>query len=300
MESPEIDVDRFWRDGYLLIKNVFSAEEIKELRRDALRVLAEQEAAGLVEPTGSVTIAQGDLLSQEALRRLVVDGRMLRVVRSLLGEEPVYFGDSNFQVGRGGRGWHKDNRLPDRFEHSAADWRGRYTLLRFGVYMQDHSHHSGGLGIRVGSHHPSPLVKALEKVPPARLRVLASTSYGKPICVASEVGDLVVWNLRTTHSGNVVRLRPLPQRKLPTWLENLAPSGLCLPEDERRVAMFLTYGIDDDHLRRYIEYLKSRGYVDGAWRELATQGSWGLSEDTDLKVLIPGAAAAPPGSAGEV
>jgi ectoine hydroxylase-related dioxygenase (phytanoyl-CoA dioxygenase family) len=288
MTCPEFDVSRFERDGYLLIKNLFSTEEIQTLRQDAFKVLAEQEKAGTSRTSGSVTFTRGELLSKEALRRLVVDGRVLSVARSLLGQKPVYFGDSNLQVGRGPRGWHKDNRLPDRFQHSAEDWQDPYTVLRFGVYLQDHTQHSGGLGIRVGSHRPSALVKKLEKVPPSRLRVLASTSYGKAICVGSEVGDLVVWNLRTTHSGNIVRLRTFPNLKMAPWIENLVPTWLRLQEEERRVAIFLTYGAKDDHLRRYIDYLKTRGYMDDSWRDLAAgRDSWSLSADTDLEVLVP-------------
>lgn len=290
MKSLRIDSERFWRDGFLLIKNVFSAEEIQSLREDALRVVADQEKAGLCQTRGTLTAAHGDLLSKEALRRLVVDERVLGVVRALLGAKPVYFGDSNFQVGRGLRGWHKDNRLPDRFVHSADDWQGRYTVLRFGLYLQDHSRHSGGLGLRVGSHRASSLVKMLEKVPPARLRVMASTSYGKATAVDSEVGDLVVWNLRTTHSGNVVRLRPFPKLKVATWIENLAPRRLCMPEDKQRVAMFLTYGVGDEHMARYVDYLKQRGYMDASWRALAAaRESWmaSVSEETDLEVRLP-------------
>ena len=291
MQQPQVDAERFWRDGYLLIKGVFSAEEIQEIRQESLRVLEKQEAQNLCEKAGAVTRIRGDLLSHDGLRHLVVDDRVLHIVRTILGGQPVYFGDSNFQIGRGLRGWHKDNRLPDRFIHTAGDWQGRYDVLRVGLYLQDHAVHSGGLGIRAGSHEANPWVRRLEKVPPARLRVMASLSYGQPVAVASEIGDLVVWNLRTTHSGNVVRLKPFPGRKVPTGVENLAPSWLCLPEDERRVAMFLTYGLEGDHLRRYVEYLQDRGYMEPTWQTLRDDAS--LSEvvrDKDLQLTIPSSA----------
>jgi hypothetical protein len=287
-ELPDVDVERYWREGYLLLRGVFSEEEIGALRRDAFGVLEEQEASGRSQQSGELTRIAGDLLAKPSMRRLVVDERVLHVVRSLLGGRPVYFGDSNFQVGRGLRGWHKDNRLPDRFDHHAPDWQGRYTVLRMGVYLQDHAQHSGGLGIRAGSHEPSALVRALGRLPIARPRVEASTHYGKPVAIDSRVGDLVVWNLRTTHSGNVVRLRPLPGRKVGTWVENLAPRWLRLPEEERRVAIFLTYGVEGEHLERYVDYLRERGYLEATWRELREEAE-GLATAAErgLEVLLP-------------
>ena len=288
MKYPEVDAERYWREGYLVLRGVFSAEEIDTLRRDAFGVLEEQDASGESQTSGEVTRAAGDLLAKPTLRRLVADERVLHVVRSLLDGHPVYFGDSNFQIGRGLRGWHKDNRLPDRFDHHAPDWQGRYTVLRMGVYLQDHAEHSGGLGIRARSHEPSALVRALGRVPVARPRVEASIHYGKPVAVDSRVGDLVVWNLRTTHSGNVVRLRPFPHRKVGTWVENLVPRWLCLPEEERRVAIFLTYGVEGEHLERYVEYLKDRGYLEPTWQELrADAEAQAFAAERGLQVVLP-------------
>ncbi len=288
MNTPQVDVEKFWRDGFLLIKRAFSPDEIESLREDALAILAEQKAAGLTTTSGSVTHTKGDLLSMERLRKVIVDDRILRVGRELLGNKPVYFGDSSFQVGEGLRGWHKDNRLPDRFNHSAEDWHGKYTVIRFGLYLQDHASHSGGLGIRVGSHQPSRLVKLLERVPPARLRAQVASSYGKAVLVDSEIGDLVAWNLRTTHSGNAVRLKSMSRTKLGTWFENIAPSWLRIEEEKQRVAMFFTFGVDGDHLERYLGYLKTRGYLNETWDNLRqNEAAFGESKNADLEIRIP-------------
>ena len=51
----------------------------------------------------------------------------------------------------------------------------------------------------------------------------------------------MVWTLRTTHTGNSVRLRPLPWLKLPTQWEDRLPSWLSLDDERERMAMFASY-----------------------------------------------------------
>lgn len=179
-------------------------------------------------------------------------------------EELVYFGDSSFQTGRGDRGWHKDNRVSDRFDHAGLDWNGRYPLIRAGIYLQDHAHHSGGLGIRVGSHLP---FWAARPPLPRSLRRRASQLHGRPILVASEPGDLVIWNLRTTHTGNSVRIKHLPWLKLSPRNEARLPPWLSVEEERKRAAMFATYAARSEHLDRYVDYLKTRDYALDLWRK---------------------------------
>jgi len=151
MSSPTIDTSKFWKDGYLIVKSIFTEEEIEALR-------SEVESYDQTAPKGQ---SKGDILSSTniALSKMIYDPRILSVAKEILGDVPVYFGDSTISIGSHHRGWHKDNRLPDRFQHHLADWSSRYSLIRFGIYLQDHKHHSGGLAIRQGSHNPSRLVR---------------------------------------------------------------------------------------------------------------------------------------------
>ena len=138
------------------------------------------------------------------------------------------------------------------------DWRNPYTLIRMGVYLQDHARHSGGLGIRDRSHNVPDL------------------GAGKPMAVDSEEGDLLVWYLRTTHAGFAARLRfprqaffPIrilkklvgPDYRLPPIFEPLPHRS---PAD--RLAIFFTYGRRDHHLDRYLAYLKTRPYALEMWQ----------------------------------
>jgi hypothetical protein len=228
----DLDVEAFWRDGYVILPGVYTREEVDGFREAALA----SRGHG------------GDLLVNPHLRSVLLDGRMTEVARRLLGtEEIVYMGDSSFTINSKSLGWHKDN--TDRTDPEAPDWRSRYTQLRFGIYCQDHSEHTGGLNLKVGSHD----------LPPNR-------DGGRTLYVRSRPGDLVVWSMRMTHSGNGMLLKdpsaPDPQ---PGEHRFFAPEEVA-PPDGDRIAIFVHLGANDEHARRYGDYLRTRRYMVDAWR----------------------------------
>ena len=231
--NPDVDVDGFWRDGFTIVKGVYTPEEIAAFRGE---VLASNGWGG-------------DLLSNPRLRSVLTDGRMAAVARKLLGTDTiVYAGDSSYSVNSGSHNWHKDN--TDREDPKGPDWtQGRYTLLRFGVYLQDHTKHSGGLNLRTGSH------------------LTAELMAGKNKYVATAVGDLAVWSMSISHCGTATKLKfpwwidPEPDMdgKYPKW-------WIPAPSEGDRMALFVALGPDDAHHRRYVEYLKTRTYICNMWR----------------------------------
>jgi hypothetical protein len=121
-------------------------------------------------------------------------------------------------------------------------------VLRFGIYLQDHYTHTGGLNLRAKSHNTT------------------SLKEGENIYVRTRVGDVAVWSLRTTHSGNGMLLK-FPRTRFPEpGTENKYPKWLVAKPDGDRVAVFAALGLDDAHHDRYIEYLKTRTYIINAIR----------------------------------
>ena len=238
------DVKSFWENGYLIIRNVFTPGEISDLRKQAYKVVSEDEKRGLTEPSPfnpMCRIVVGDLLSKEGLRDVVLDDRLIGIAKQILGGDPVYFGDSTFQVGEGARGYHKDN--GDRTNQNDPDWQGIYPIIRFGVYLQDHTKYSGGLKVRVASHNT------------------VSTTEGRSVFVDTAIGDVVVWNLRTSHSGNAVRLKLFPEVTMDSRIEKRIPAWLKKEEQQERIALFMSYALKGPHLDRFMSYLKGRDYA---------------------------------------
>lgn len=232
VDVPKVDVGTFWEKGYQIVRGVYTPDEIQRFRESV------QATRG----------HRGDLLSNPRLRDVILDGRLVAIARQVLNNDNiVYAGDSSVTVNSNQHGYHKDN--ADRTDPKAPDWQSRYTVLRFGVYLQDHARHTGGLNLREGSHNH------------------VSLKEGKNIYVRTRVGDVGVWSLRTSHSGNGNLLKfpwwidpdPAQTGKYPKWWK-------VAPKDGDRMALFVALGLDDAHHDRYTEYLKTRTYICNMWR----------------------------------
>jgi hypothetical protein len=221
-----IDVERFKREGYLVIPNVFSDEEIILGRQKISAIVRKQVKENeIIVPPGMIglQVLRGELLNIDSLRPLVLDTRIVDTARTLLGSNVLYYGDSSVHFGnklnRTGKdvGWHRDCPGP------AADpekivWQNDYPILRFGIYFQDHANHSGGLGVIPRSH-------------------LDQRVKGPQCPVLSRLGDLVVWNQRIIHVGH------LPQK-------SREPDGL-------RIGMFVSLARASPQLTHYVNWMGS-------------------------------------------
>jgi len=271
---PPLDPSAFRKRGYTVARGLLSTEEVGQLRATAREAVAQAEREGRVShdpgSEGTIRSGAGDLLSFPSLRHVPLDPRVLGVAGRLLGGEPVYFGDSSFRVGKNGvRGWHRDN-VNRRRWRGGPDWQDPYPLLRCGLYLQDHSRHSGGLALRPRSNRPGLVRPTL------------------PMLVDARAGDLVVWELRTVHSGEAVRVRGLPALPLHPRIQTWLPQNMRLPDDGERIVMFMTFARAGAHLDHYIEYLKSRDYMHVAWASSRFGADvWEEAEQAGLKMLRP-------------
>lgn len=227
-----LDVDDFWTQGYAVVPGMFTEQEIQDLRQAAY----DSRGSG------------GDLLANPRMRSVLLDGRLISVARTLLGTDDLFYGgDSSFTINGTQKGFHKDN--ADRVDPEAPDWDGRYTQLRFGIYCQDHTEHTGGLNLRAGSHD------------------IANLTDGENVYVKVRPGDLAVWSMRITHSGNGMLLKdPQAPFPLPTEHDRYAPEDVA-EADGDRIAVFAHIGANDKHARRYCDYVKTRTYLVTAWRK---------------------------------
>jgi hypothetical protein len=168
------------------------------------------------------------------LVRVLFSDRILQIANLILGQQPTYFGESTYQIGVGDGGFHRDN--VDRIANVGDDWKSEYDIIRLGVYMQDHDIYSVGLKVIKDCH----VGKGTEK-----------------IFIDSKAGDAVVWNLRTLHSGNAVRLKFRTSLVMGYRLENKLPKFLFKDSQQERISCFMSFGKEGTHLDRYIDkYMK--------------------------------------------
>jgi hypothetical protein len=288
---PSVDTVAFRKRGYTIFRQLLDPHEVDDLRARAERDIAQAESEGragaIPGKEGTVRTGPGDLLSNPSVRPMLFDPRVLEIVRQLLGGDPVYFGDSNFRIGKSGeRGWHRDNADRRRYWYrhgaegrrwgSGPDWRGAYPIVRCAFYLQDQVGYSGGLALRPGSNRPGLLRPTLPKLVDAR------------------AGDFLVWELKTVHSAEVVRLRWLPDFPLHPRVQSRVPKSLRAPERAERTVIFMTYARPGAHLDRYLDYLKSRTYMHEQWAS-SRFGPEAVeeAERAGLHVMLPVPAYAP-------
>ena len=114
-----VDTTAFWRDGYTIVRGVYTPDQIQQFRD------------GVHASTGPKT----DLLANPRLRSVLTDGRLVGIAREILGaRHVVYAGDSSFTVGNKQHGYHKDN--ADRLDPAAPDWNGRSSQASMALRVE--------------------------------------------------------------------------------------------------------------------------------------------------------------------
>ncbi len=250
MPNKQLNEKKFLSDGFQILRGLFSPEEFKRMRESVYNSLKKNKAAG---------VQMVDALGDEFMAPYVYDSRVLDVARELLKSDNIcYFGDASYAVighnydVKTATGWHRDNtdRTPNK---SSPDWQTPYTLIRFGFYLQDHKNKSGGLMIRQKSHNG---IKSKYKIV-----TLLRERY-----INTNIGDVAVWNMRASHSGVGKCLKWFSQIAISPYLENKIPSFLIAPNTtEERAAFWVSYGINDAHLKRHCDYLMHRSERKKMW-----------------------------------
>lgn len=148
-------IESFDRDGFLVLEDLFSEEEVAALQRETGRLLADpgglDEETIISEPSGNEIRSIFAIHRQSAaMARLAADARMAGIASFLLGEA-VYVHQSRLNYKPGFQGkefyWHSD------FETwHTEDGMPRMRALSMSVLLADNTPHNGPLMLIPGSH----------------------------------------------------------------------------------------------------------------------------------------------------
>lgn len=255
-------VKSFWENGFLHIPGFLSLEEVKKLRV----AIKEHFSSGKGKRVGSgyVEVEIFDRIPQTSY--LKEHPKVKAMIKQLVGGGQIAFThETAAHLGAVSRGWHKDTQY-NLGQLDEEDWTEDFKVIHAAYYLQDHKRHSGALSIKQGSNH------------------IRNTKEGKPIAIKCDPGELILFDIRSTHSGNT----PLP-RGLFSWIPSnwlhpvsirrrsssfflkaikkaiyVAHRTFCnlpfvfYPYHRDRIAIFILYGANNYHTQRYFEYLKSR------------------------------------------
>ncbi|MBA1274901.1 ectoine hydroxylase [Stutzerimonas azotifigens] len=152
--SPE-QIERFERDGYLVIPNLFSAEEVTLFRQELDRMRQDSAVADsgktIKEPGSGAIRSVFDIHSDNPLfARIARDERTAGIAHFILGGELyVHQSRMNFKPGFNGKEfyWHSD------FETwHTEDGMPRMRALSCSILLTDNEPHNGPLMLIPGSH----------------------------------------------------------------------------------------------------------------------------------------------------
>lgn len=241
MKLTEAQLEEFRKNGIIILRNLYSQAEIEGFRKAAFDLLERSRKTGMsysLPAAPNLEFFKGDCLSKPEFKDIILDERVISAIQQLVGKKHLfYFGNSIFHIHSDGfRGYHRDN--VDRTV-DGPDWHGNYTMIRCGLYLQNHDKYSGGLEVIPGSH------KSLEP------------TNNPPEFVKSRAGDLVIWDMRILHSGNTQMPRFFYDHPLPIGSKRemqLRRFGLMRKEEKDRLAMFFAYGGDREQVMRFHEF----------------------------------------------
>ncbi len=219
--------EQFDKDGYLVVRDVFTAEEASRLRKFFLaefnappeRRLPGDDASGLVEI----------FIRYPQIRWLLFNDRALRAFKALAGDDfvimPECFAALNNFVN-----WHKDTTAWERKSGRKVHWEPGYRMVGFMYYLQDNTEdYGGGLEVEPGSHlTPDPFIvrkpeRSQRRLPEkvgSKMKGLWYKATGRnaippfrpaqSITPPSKAGDLVLCHFLLTHRARQPRRFPLP------------------------------------------------------------------------------------------
>jgi hypothetical protein len=251
--SQEVDVltpsqvGSFERNGFVCIRNVFSREQIQQLRRSLIDLFDSEirwpgDVNGRCESPGHpARSVRFDIFARNPeLSWVLTHPPLVAALSDLVGPNFVILPDNAAHDGGFGR-WHKDTHEVQTGGHM-FHWEPDFRILQVGVYMQDNTlSYGGGLDAIPGSHLCRELLHPKLRERPRwswfKGRVFGPCR-GSSYPIPGRAGDLVVFHLRTEHKA--------------TW-----PRVYPFPPEHRKLAMFFPCSPNNRHVRSYLDFIHS-------------------------------------------
>jgi hypothetical protein len=220
------EIRQFDQDGYLVVRDVLSAGQTRQLREFFLRKF---NLPPEPEPHGDTDSTRVDIFSRyPEIRWLLLNERVLRLFKALAGKDFVLMPDA-FAALNNFVNWHKDTTAWERHGHT-VHWRRGYRMIGFMYYLQDNTEdYGGGLEVDPGTHLKPDryIVRPWEAARPglrekmgSKMRALwykasgrkqnAARSSPDTLSVPSRAGDLLLCHFRLDHRASQPRKFPLP------------------------------------------------------------------------------------------
>ena len=210
-------IAHFHTFGYLVIRQAFTGDEVRELIREAAAACAQKLGRDIGEEEW---LWEGDFVeSRPALMRLVADDRIFMALEELLGDRLIWIGSEGM--------WGIDPKLVDHtwhFDGYKTSQHLDYPRTKVMLYLDPQKKDTGALRVIPGSHR-DPFHEALLPLQDAHndgdTHCFGADGPRIPGCaIETEPGDIVFFNQWLYHAvygkagkrrGIVMKFGPLPR-----------------------------------------------------------------------------------------
>jgi hypothetical protein len=240
---PRHLVDRFNREGFLLVPGVLAPEEVSRAREYLEREFDREPS----HPGDHARVRFDAVTRHPELRSIFFHPKLVASLRSILGADYVVLPECALHNAIFST-WHKDTTSQERDGHR-FHWDPDYKMVEAAFYLQDNDPwFGGGLDVVPGSHvlpdkyaHPDLRTRTEQRL--ASRGLLPRTFSGRrgqpAYSTPSRAGDLLLFHFRIDH-------RATPAR---------SSEALNL---RRKLAIFLACSSNTKHVPLYTDYLRSR------------------------------------------
>jgi ectoine hydroxylase len=213
MELTQSQIDQYNDAGYLVLPDVFSADEVEVLRHEAAEITREHRPEIWREKSGAPRTAFGCHKYSEVFRTLSSDERLVAPVEQLIGETlyihqfkvnpKVAFDGDNFPWHQDFVTWHEDDGMPEA------------RAMNIAIFLDDVFTTNGALMFVPGSHKRG-MIPTTPKENNRRWMDLADVeamiTTGSDIEVATgRAGSVLMFHGNSVH-GSAGNMTPLPRR----------------------------------------------------------------------------------------
>jgi len=189
MENCELP-DNFEGQGFIIIKQVLSAEEVKELRKFIKDKFESYGNKRFLYPD--------EMMNYPEFFQLYFRGRIVETLKKVLGDDLCYYNDFSVQHNVFG-GWHKDcdGEVPAKYLMDSD-----YKFAKCGIYLQDNTKEwGGGINVLPGGHK-FPVKSGFYKIDHFVKKIFnrVMTNF-KGAAMDIKAGDMVIFDSRLPHSA---------------------------------------------------------------------------------------------------
>ena len=252
IKVTEADKKFYEENGYLIVRDVLTAEQVAFLRKRFLDIWSTDEWKVCESNTDRNLVDIYKYFPE--VMRLTLTKDVVDIAKFLIGEDHLVLIPETAAMKGFYPTWHKDTTTPERYGHT-FHLRPDFKVIRCGFYLQDNNEYGGGLSVFAGSHKTADnlvgdfpertlLTRIKDRLTPnaEEKNKFLNPHNLKLVDIPSNAGDLVFFNFKIVHKGTIPRSQRIAD----------------VPASMTKVAMFDIFGANNEPTKLYIDFLKTR------------------------------------------